>query len=95
MIPTRTLPPTITFDRVKKLNVDLTSREQLLRQMIERFERKYGFGLDELNRRLETRQVVEHPTWEDSIEWGNAVDQLAQVQLMQSILSWLINLLKP
>jgi len=95
MIPTRTLPPTITFDRVKKLGGDLASREQLLRQMIERFERKYEFSLDELNRRLETRQIAEHPTWEDSIEWGNAVDQLSQIQLMQSILSWLINLLKP
>ena len=95
MIPTRTLPPTVTFERVKKLTDDLLSREQFLRQMIERFERKYRFNLDELNRRLEARQIVEHPSWEDSIEWGNAVDQLSQIQLMQSILSWLINLLKP
>ncbi|MBI4632172.1 MAG: hypothetical protein HZC38_07590 [Chloroflexi bacterium] len=95
MIPTRTLPPTVTFERVKKLGGDLVSREQLLRQIIERFERKYEFSLEELNRRLETRQIAEHPTWEDSIEWGNAVDQLSQIQLMQSILSWLINLLKP
>lgn len=76
MIPTRTLPPAVTFDRVKKLGGDLASREQFLRQMIERFERKYAFSLDELNRRLETRQIAEHPTWEDSIEWGSAVDQL-------------------
>lgn len=93
--PTRTLPPSITLESVQKLLADLAGREQFLRQLINGFERKYQCVLDELNHRLEARQIAEHPTWEDSIEWGNAVDQLAQVQLMQSIVSWLINLLKP
>ena len=93
--PLRTLPSSITFESVQKLRADLASREQFLRQMTSAFERKYDCALDELNRRLEARQIVEHPTWEDSIEWGNALDQLAQVELMQSIVAWLINLLKP
>ena len=93
--PTRTLPPSITLESVQKLWANLVAREQFLRQLINGFEHKYQCALDELNRRLEARQIAEPPTWEDSIEWGNAIDQLAQVQLMQSIVSWLINLLKP
>lgn len=93
--PTRTLPPAITLDGVKQLSVELTSREQFLRQLASRFERQYNCSLDELYRRLGAREIAEHPAWEDSIEWGNAVDQLAQLQLTQSILAWLINLLTP
>jgi hypothetical protein len=49
--------------------------------------------LAELNRRLDTREIDEHPAWEDAIEWGSALDQLAQVQLNQSIVTWLTHLL--
>ena len=92
---TPALPSSVTPDRVQRLSADLRVREQFLRQLIAGFERQYACSLDELNRRLQARQMAEHPTWEDSIEWGNAIDQLAQVQLTQSIVSWLINLLTP
>jgi len=83
------------LDGVKQLGVGLTSREQFPRQLASRFEHQYNCSLDELNRRLEAREIAEHPAWEDSIKWGNAVDQLAQLQLTQSILAWLINSLTP
>ena len=89
----QTLPPSVTLDAVKKLGAAMVSREQFLRQSIAGFERKYACSLAELNRRLELRQIAEHPAWEDAIEWGNAVDQLSQVQLTQSIIAWLTRLL--
>jgi len=89
----QTLPPSVTLEAVKKLGAAMASREQFLRQSIAGFERKYACSLAELNRRLESRQIAEHPAWEDAIEWGNAVDQLAQVQLNLSIVTWLIHLL--
>lgn len=94
-IPIKTLPPSVTPDAVRKLSAALAAREQFLRESIASFERRYACSLDELNRRLDVRQISEHPTWEDAIEWGNAVDQLAQIELMRNIVSWLINLLKP
>lgn len=89
------IPPSITPERVRKLSHDLRAREQFLRQMVVNFEHRYSGSLDDLHRRLQTRQIAEHPAWEDSIEWGNAVDQLAQIQFNQSIVTWLINLLTP
>jgi hypothetical protein len=87
------LPPSITLDGVRKLNATIAAREQFLRQTIAGFERKYACSLSELNRRLEVHEMAEHPAWEDAIEWGNALDQLAQVQLNQSIVTWLTHLL--
>ena len=80
-IPVQVLPPTVQPDGVRKLSLSLASREQFLHQVIAGFERKYQSSLDELNTRLEARQIAEHPAWEDSIEWGNATDQLAQIEL--------------
>jgi hypothetical protein len=94
VISPQTLPPSVTLERVQKLSAALTAREQLLRQIIARFEGHYACSLSELNQRLAARQLPEHPAWEDAIEWGNAVDQLGQAQLTQSILALLINLLK-
>ncbi len=96
VISPQTLPPSVTLERVQKLSAALTAREQLLRQIIARFEGHYACSLSELNQRLAARQLPggRHPAWEDAIEWGNAVDRLAQAQLTQSILAWLINLLK-
>lgn len=94
-ISIRSLPPSITLDGVRKLSADLGSRQRFLRQLIKGFERRYACSLEELNRRLNERDVSEHPTWEDSIEWGNALEQLAQAELMQAIATWLINSLKP
>ena len=87
------LPSTVTLENVQQLKVALASRAQLLRQIIAEFEGRYQCSLSELNAQIAVRQRVEHPTWEDSIEWGNAVDQLSQIQLTQSIVVWLINLL--
>ena len=87
------LPPSITLEGVRKLNASIAAREQFLRQTIAGFERKYACSLAELNRHLDTREITEHPAWEDAIEWGSALDQLAQVQLNQSIVTWLTHLL--
>ena len=94
-IPTKTLPSTVTLDSVQHLSAALASREEFLRQLVYGFEHKHKRSLDEFNQQLETRQVSEHPAREDLIEWGNASDQLAQVELMRSILAWLTSLLKP
>jgi hypothetical protein len=90
-----TLPPSVTLTSIQKLRNALAAREQLLRRIITAFERQYAGTLDDLNRRLAACEIAEHPAWEDAIEWGNALDQLAQVQLTQGIAAWLTNLLKP
>ena len=75
-----------TFDQNWPLHVDPTTlrklaeetqgREILLRQVIRQMEQQYDCSLEELEARLARGEGQEHPDWEDSIEWRNAVEAL-------------------
>ena len=52
-----------------------------LRQIIGHFEGKYQCSLETFERKLENLEVPEHPGWEESIEWRNAVEQLDRLEL--------------
>jgi hypothetical protein len=70
-------------------------REVLLRQVIRQMDRKYDCSLEELEARLDRGEGQEHPDWEDSIEWRNAVEDLQRTRALQGILEWLVNSLAP
>ena len=72
-------PPNLTPDQLTGLQVEVSARQNLLRQIIIGFERRYRCSLEELERKLENMEISEHPAWEDSIEWRNAVEQLVHL----------------
>lgn len=85
--------PNISASALAGLQQQVQARRKLLQQRISAFEKRYHCTLPELEQKLETQEVEEHPTWEDSIEWRNALEQLEQTELSSSIFSWLQNLL--
>jgi len=87
------LPEEITADSLEHLQASAASRETLLLQILQGFERKYGSSLEILERQLDNREVAEHPAWEESIEWRNALEELERAQVSRSIFAWLDNLL--
>ncbi len=80
---------------LRRLLEEARGREVLLRQVIRRMEQQYDCSLEELEARLAHGEGREHPDWEDSIEWQNAVEALQRTQTLQSILEWLVNSLAP
>jgi len=88
MLETRAFPPGITRKTLAGLVKEVDGRETVLRAMIHRFEQRYG-SLENLETRLESGQGSEHPDWEDSIEWRNAVEILRRAQTMRSLFEWL------
>lgn len=92
---TQTLPPQVKLGAVRQLLRGNQSRQVLLQQVIGRLEQRYGCSLEELEGRLDRGEGQEHPDWEDSIEWRNAVESLKHTLLLRSILEWLSNLLAP
>ena len=80
---------------LRRLLEETRGREVLLRQVIRRMEQRYGCSLEELEARLARGEGPEHPDWEDSIEWRNAVEALDRTRALQSILEWLVNSLAP
>ncbi len=82
-------PANLTLEQVRVLEADTAARADLLCQIIHGFERKYRCSLETLERKLENREVAEHPSWEDSIEWRNAVEQLERIETSRNIFAWL------
>ena len=84
------LPQNISRSALTNLLNDLSRRETILQALIKRFESKYGMKLDALESRLAQGLGQEHPDWEDSIEWQNALEELQRADLMKNVLEWLL-----
>jgi hypothetical protein len=82
-VPSTTLelPASMTTDMLRTLEADAAARAELLRQIISHFEGKYQCSLETFERKLENLEVPEHPGWEESIEWRNAVEQLERIEM--------------
>jgi hypothetical protein len=85
------LPKNISRNALTRLHDDVARRESVLEAMIRRFETQYKVSLEAFEARLAQGQGQEHPDWEDSIEWRNAIDQLKQADLMKRVLEWLLH----
>lgn len=85
--------PNISASKLASLQSEVQTRRALLEQQIAAFEKRYQCRLPELEQKLVERKIEEHPAWEDSIQWRNALEQLEQTQLSGSIFAWLQNLL--
>jgi hypothetical protein len=90
-----TFPPGISNIALKQLQENMQNREVLLQGIIQRFTRYYACDLATLEARLARGEGLEHPDWEDSIEWRNAVEMLQQTRFMRSLLEWLLRLNVP
>lgn len=83
-------PKNISRNALTRLRDDLSRRESVLQAMIRRFEAQYNVSLESFETRLAEGKGQEHPDWEDSIEWRNALDALKQADLMKRVLEWLL-----
>ncbi len=91
----RAFPPGITQETLTQLLEDTRNREELLQNTIRRFEQRYGISLKALEARLDHGEGSEHPDWEDSIEWRNAVETLQRTRVMRSLFEWLLRSIVP
>jgi hypothetical protein len=91
----RALPSSISHEALTPVLDDVRNREVILQTMIRRFEQRYGDSLEALEARLARGEGREHPDWEDSIEWRNAVETLQRTQVMRRLLEWLLSSIAP
>lgn len=86
------LPTDISITNLQWWIQDNRARIAFLENLMARFEETYNCTLSELEARLERGEGQEHPDWEDSIEWRNAVEQHRQLQLQEKLFIWLSRL---
>ena len=87
----RALPSSVSRETLTPLLDDVHNREVVLQAMLRRFEQRYGDSLEALEARLARGEGPEHPDWEDSIEWRNAVEALQRTRVMRRLLEWLLS----
>jgi len=85
-----TWPEGISRQTVADLLMDARTQMQVLEQISARFQRKYGGSLTALEARLDRGEGSEHPDWEDSIEWRNAMELLERQRKLQGVLEWML-----
>lgn len=88
-------PSGISAEMLAELLNEARERETVIQAMILRFENRYGSSLENLEARLNRGDGQEHPDWEDSIEWHNAVESLERTHVMRRLLEWLLPSIKP
>lgn len=94
-IAIQTLPPGISRATLVQLVNDQRNQEAHLQTVIRGFRARYGESLSALEARLARGEGQEHPDWEDSIEWRNAVESLRRARLMGRVLEWLLGSIEP
>ncbi len=57
------------------------------------FENQWGCDLTEFEKRIAEGELPEHPSWEISIEWGVAADELQKLRVIDRGLAWILNFL--
>lgn len=85
-----TLPADISQPALRQLLDDIRNRETILQAMTKRFEQRYAGSLESLEARLARGEGPEHPDWEDSIEWRNAVETARRTRILRRLIEWLL-----
>ncbi|MEA3408569.1 MAG: hypothetical protein U9R48_10920 [Chloroflexota bacterium] len=88
-------PSQVKAVTLREILEETQGREILLEERIRQMAQRYNCSLEELEARLARGEGREHPDWEDSIEWRNAVEALQRARTLQNILEWLVNSLAP
>jgi len=75
---------TITIENktAKELRSHLLKELALFEGIEKRFQKKYKMSLTQLEQKIKTEGVSteKHETWEDSIEWRNATEEVAKIR---------------
>jgi len=72
---------------------DTKKQIALYERIVREFETQWGCDLAEFERRIAEGKLPEHPSWEISIEWGVATDELQKLQVIDRGLKWILNFL--
>jgi hypothetical protein len=86
-------PLRIEADKLRRALTDIEMQARMYEDIIKRFENEHGCDLATFEKRMQQGELPEHPSWETSIEWGVATDELEKLRVMKEALGWTLNFL--
>ncbi len=84
-------PLPIDTTTLRRTIEDVEKQIGLYKSIISDFEKEYGCSLSVFEDKIERGEVPEHPSWETSIEWGVAADELERLQVIRKALEWILS----
>jgi len=84
-------PLPVGLEALRQRLDEIEQQVSVYRDIVRDFEVRYGCDLTTFERKIAQGRVPEHPSWEDSIEWGVALDELERLGVTQKALQWILN----
>ena len=75
-------------DSVSNVEQQIATHVSIVRQ----FEGWHGGTLETFEHQMAQGDVPEHPSWEEALEWGVALDKIERLRIIQKALQWILNL---
>ena len=86
-------PLPVDADQLRGSVGDIEQQIAVYTTIAHQFEARHGCSLDVFERRIAQGEVPEHPSWEESLEWGAALDEVERLRTIREALQWILNLL--
>jgi len=81
-------PLRIEAEKLRGALTDIEMQARTYEDIVKGFENEHGCDLETFERRMQQGELPEHPSWETSIEWGVATDELEKLRVMKEALGW-------
>lgn len=73
------------FNTIKNF---LISEIRIRESITETFRKKYRMDMRTFEKKLAEAKIREHPTWEESIEWRNALEDIEVLKRTLEVIKW-------
>lgn len=87
-------PLPISANRLQDSANDIERQIEIYENIAHQFRERHGCTLEIYERQITEGKVPEHPSWEESLEWGVALDEIERLRTIQKALQWILNLLR-
>ncbi len=84
-------PLPVSRDRLQESITEIDQQLAIYQNIVHRFEKRHDCILPIYERRIAQNEVSEHPAWEESLEWGVALDELERLHTIRRALRWILN----
>ena len=86
-------PLPVNADRLRDSVNNVEQQIAVYKSIVRQFEARHECTLEVFERRIAQGEIAEHPSWEEALEWGVALDEIERLGVIQRALQWILNFL--
>ena len=86
-------PLPVSISRLQDSVSGIEQQIETYQNIVRQFEMQHRCALEDFEHEIKQGRVTEHPSWEEALEWGVAIDEIERLHTIQKALQWILNLL--